>query len=201
MAPTDQFRSSSNSPQDPSRSPQSHLDVPASSTPVEMTSLPSTSVSQEARSTATESQFDAPSEAGAVQRTVDGPSRTAEATQAPIEEKTGTPTTTTAPTNLARLQSTAIGPSSDEPIPVPLETGPTLMITLLLINGARHPFKLDGKYFSKRNVEVQGNDPFNLSVYKLKELILREWREGWSPFIPTITLPQSALITPRRMGT
>lgn len=53
------------------------------------------------------------------------------------------------------------------------------MITLLLINGARHPFKLDAKYLNKRNVEVQGNDPFNLSVYKLKELILREWREEW----------------------
>lgn len=23
------------------------------------------------------------------------------------------------------------------------------------------------------------NDPFNLSVYKLKELILREWRDEW----------------------
>jgi Ubiquitin-2 like Rad60 SUMO-like len=53
------------------------------------------------------------------------------------------------------------------------------MITLLLTSGARHPFKLDAKYLSKRNVEVPGNDPFNLSVYKLKELILREWREEW----------------------
>lgn len=53
------------------------------------------------------------------------------------------------------------------------------MITLLLINGARHPFNLDAKYLSKRNVQAQGNDPFSLSVYKLKELILREWREEW----------------------
>lgn len=53
------------------------------------------------------------------------------------------------------------------------------MMTLLLTNGARHPFKLDGKYLNRRNVEVQGNDPFNLSVYQLKELILREWREEW----------------------
>jgi len=49
----------------------------------------------------------------------------------------------------------------------------------LLTSGARHPFKLDAKYLQKRNVDVQGNDPFNLSVYKLKELILREWREEW----------------------
>jgi len=53
------------------------------------------------------------------------------------------------------------------------------MITLLLTTGARHPFKIDPKYLLKRNVDVQGNDPFNLSVYKLKELILREWREEW----------------------
>lgn len=79
-----------------------------------------------------------------------------------------------------RACSTAIGPSSDQPMPVAKDdsTGPTLMITLLLTTGARHPFKIDPKYLLKRNVDVQGNDPFNLSVYKLKELILREWRDG-----------------------
>lgn len=81
-----------------------------------------------------------------------------------------------------RTFSTAIGPSSDQPI-VPSKdgdnSGPTLLITLLLTNGARHPFRLDGKYLQKRNVQVSGNDPFNLSVYKLKELILREWRDEW----------------------
>jgi hypothetical protein len=79
-----------------------------------------------------------------------------------------------------RAFTTAIGPSSDQPMPVSKDesTGPTLMITLLLTTGARHPFKIDPKYLLKRNVDVQGNDPFNLSVYKLKELILREWREG-----------------------
>ena len=56
---------------------------------------------------------------------------------------------------------------------------PTLSITLLLTSGARHPFKLDNKYLAKRNVVVEDNDPFNLSVYELKELILREWREEW----------------------
>lgn len=81
-----------------------------------------------------------------------------------------------------RAQPTAIGESVESPIPLPKDTenaGPTLMITLLLINGARHPFNLDAKYLSKRNVQTQGDDPFNLSVYKLKELILREWREEW----------------------
>jgi hypothetical protein len=84
------------------------------------------------------------------------------------------------PIKMNRVFSTAIGPSSDQPMPLPKDesTGPTLMITLLLTTGARHPFKIDPKYLLKRNVDVQGNDPFNLSVYKLKELILREWREG-----------------------
>lgn len=94
---------------------------------------------------------------------------------APLTSSTSMP-----PTQLTRLQSTAIGPSLDEPLSITKEadSGPTLNLTLLLISGARHPFKLDGRYLNRRNVQVQGNDPYNLSVYKLKELILREWRDG-----------------------
>ena len=76
----------------------------------------------------------------------------------------------------------AIGPATDKPTPVPKESeieGPLLFITLLLSStGARHPYKLDEKYLKKRNVNVEGNNPINLSLYKLKELILRDWREG-----------------------
>ena len=76
----------------------------------------------------------------------------------------------------------AIGPATDKPTPVPKESeieGPLLYITLLLSStGARHPYKLDEKYLKKRNVIVEGNNPINLSLYKLKELILRDWREG-----------------------
>jgi hypothetical protein len=86
------------------------------------------------------------------------------------------------PQAVTRTFSTAIGPSSDSPV-VPAKdvevTGPVLVVTLLLTSGARHPFRLDAKYLAKRNVEVADTDPFNLSVYKLKELILREWREEW----------------------
>lgn len=86
------------------------------------------------------------------------------------------------PQAVTRTFSTAIGPSSDSPV-VPAKdvevTGPVLVVTLLLTSGARHPFRLDAKYLAKRNVEVADADPFNLSVYKLKELILREWREEW----------------------
>lgn len=65
------------------------------------------------------------------------------------------------------------------------DAGPVLVITLLLPSGARHPYKIDEKYLTKRNVNVPdmtengGKDPFSISVYTLKELILREWREEW----------------------
>ena len=76
----------------------------------------------------------------------------------------------------------AIGPSSDRPTPIPkeAESENALMVTLLLTNGARHPYKIDDKYLKKRNVSVEGDNPINLSIYDLKNLIWREWREGTS---------------------
>ncbi|KAE8376904.1 ubiquitin-related domain-containing protein [Aspergillus bertholletiae] len=61
------------------------------------------------------------------------------------------------------------------------DQGPSLMITLLLTSGSRHPFKIDGKYLQKRSVNVENHDPFAMSVYTLKELIWREWRQDWEP--------------------
>jgi hypothetical protein len=58
------------------------------------------------------------------------------------------------------------------------DNGATLLLTLLLGSGARHPFKIDGRYLQKRAVSVPDNDPYAMSVYTLKELILREWRSG-----------------------
>ena len=94
--------------------------------------------------------------------------------------------TTTDQPQISRLDSVAIGEATeDSPIVSPSETGPTLIITLLLTTGARHPYKLDEKYLTKRNVTVPGltengkKDPLTISVYTLKELILREWREEW----------------------
>lgn len=75
----------------------------------------------------------------------------------------------------------AIGPSIDKPAPNPQESdliGFSLFITLLLISGARHPFKIDERYLKKRNVNVDGDNPVNMSIYTLKELIWREWRDG-----------------------
>jgi|SRR5690242_9430690 len=73
----------------------------------------------------------------------------------------------------------ALGPSTDGPAANPDNSnGPTVVIMLLLTTGARHPYKIDEKYLKKRNVTVEEMDPYNISVYTLKELIWRDWREG-----------------------
>lgn len=121
-----------------------------------------------------------------VPRTPPGPVRTdtttalAQALAAPSDAPPAT--VLVPPSNRTRSQSTAIGPSTDQVDPIIKEedqSSPKLELTLLLTNGARHPFLIDSKYLAKRNVTVQEDDPFNLSVYKLKELILREWRDEW----------------------
>ncbi|EGX92721.1 Ubiquitin [Cordyceps militaris CM01] len=64
---------------------------------------------------------------------------------------------------------------------------PVCNITLLLTSGTRHPYRLDAKYLSRRNVVMPDEtehghpDPFSISIYTLKELILREWRSDWEP--------------------
>ncbi|KAF4126695.1 Ubiquitin family [Geosmithia morbida] len=63
--------------------------------------------------------------------------------------------------------------------------GPICNITLLLTSGSRHPYKISARYLSRRNVPIPEvtdaglPDPFSISVYTLKELILREWRSDW----------------------
>lgn len=75
----------------------------------------------------------------------------------------------------------ALGPSTDGPAANPDNAnGPTVVIMLLLTTGAKHPYKIDGKYLKKRNVTVEDMNPYNISVYTLKELIWRDWREGTS---------------------
>ncbi|KIX04274.1 uncharacterized protein Z518_05141 [Rhinocladiella mackenziei CBS 650.93] len=169
----------SSSPQDiPQQQHRAQQELP-SPTPVEMSSLASTSQqnpssSPPANNGATE--FSAPSHAR--------PARTDTSTaiDQSMNPPPPPPSTVGNPQSGTSIYTTAIGPSSDSPV-VPAKdgetAGPTLTIALLLTSGARHPFRLDGKYLTKRNVDIPANDPFNLSVYKLKELILREWREEW----------------------
>ncbi|KAJ3944537.1 uncharacterized protein N0V96_006072 [Colletotrichum fioriniae] len=73
--------------------------------------------------------------------------------------------------------SMAIGPSVDDVQPVtnsPAD-GPVCNITLLLTTGARHPYKLDEKYLTKRNVNVPGLT----EAGKKDPLHYQEWREEW----------------------
>lgn len=98
-------------------------------------------------------------------------------------------------TSRPRMNSEAIGPSIEitKTPPPPADGGPRILITLLLTSGARHPYKIDEKYLTKRSVAVPGvtengkKDPLTISVYTLKELILREWRDEWEtkPSSPT----------------
>jgi len=104
------------------------------------------------------------------------------------------PSAATAPVSSAPLQSDAppaappVDGPSDSPGIAPAETStatsqqappPVVAITLLLTNGARHPYKIDEKYLRKRNIDVEDMDPFNISVFTLKELIWRDWRDDW----------------------
>ena len=84
----------------------------------------------------------------------------------------------------------AIGASTDEPIhpsKATPATGPQLLITLLINTGARHPYRIDEKYLKKRNVSVPDNNPVNMSVYTLKELIWRDWRDGKISYLSAVT--------------
>ena len=162
-------------PQQPSR-PGDDLPNP---TPVEMSTLESKTTPPEQEGGSRLASLDGSTKPRGPMRT-DTTTALEQSAHPPPPPVPAIPDTPLAPAS--RTFSTAIGPSSDSPI-VPSKdaeaTGPTLTMTLLLTSGARHPFKLDAKYLSKRNVEVAGSDPFNMSVYKLKELILREWREEW----------------------
>jgi hypothetical protein len=77
-----------------------------------------------------------------------------------------------------KVAATAAPDLSSEASKEPEESGPSLTIVLLLITGTRHPFKIDANYLRKREVSVENNDPFSMSVYTLKELIWRAWQEG-----------------------
>lgn len=82
--------------------------------------------------------------------------------------------------NTVSRGATSADGSGTEDMSGPEQTGSgsTLMITLLLTTGARHPYKIDERYLKKRNIQAPNNDPFEISIYVLKELILREWRDG-----------------------
>lgn len=95
------------------------------------------------------------------------------------------------PSAVTRNDSEAIGGPADLPTPMPkspipaMSNAPVIQFTLLLASsGTRHPYQINEKYLSKRNINALGEDeqfdPSVISVYTLKELILKDWRDGKS---------------------
>ncbi|KAG5980873.1 hypothetical protein E4U55_003542 [Claviceps digitariae] len=110
----------------------------------------------------------------------------AAATDAPSKGKEKEEDVAPRPTKERSNSILAIGPAHDDITVAPAHSeGPVCNITLLLTSGSRHPYKIDAKYLSRRNVAIPDEteagqpDPFSISIYTLKELILREWRNDW----------------------
>ncbi|KAH7035480.1 uncharacterized protein B0I36DRAFT_360836 [Microdochium trichocladiopsis] len=118
------------------------------------------------------------------------PVQTGEAAAAPVATTDGAAEDTAAPTAPAKPSANAddadlaINPV-DPADPVSAGDLAVDIMLVLVSNGNRHPFRIDEKYLTKRNVTITGNsedgrpDPSSITVYTLKELILREWRPDW----------------------
>lgn len=125
----------------------------------------------------------APSSSTALQSKSDSPEQsTVPASPKGKEKETAPP-----PPAKESQDAMAIGPAVDDVRSTMggSTEGPVCNITLLLTSGSRHPYKIDAKYLHRRNVEIPDKtendqpDPFSISIYTLKELILREWRSDW----------------------
>lgn len=77
---------------------------------------------------------------------------------------------------VAAVASAASPPDDSADVP-----GSAVMVVLLLTTGARHPFRIDHRYLEKRSVTPAEGEPLNISVYTVKELIWRDWRDEWEP--------------------
>lgn len=174
--------------------------TPAGSTPVEMTTLsrpenvptepPEDKPAQESRPIQAKHSTSSTAEPSGIQDHTSQPlSLTTQPTEATSAAAQSQPVDTTpdcppssSTDHSPLVRSTtepAIGPSTDKPSLIQADaSSQTLFITLLLTNGARHPYKIDEKYLNKRNVSVEGNNPVLMSIYTLKELIWRDWRDG-----------------------
>ncbi|KAI9886266.1 MAG: phosphatidylinositol-3,5-bisphosphate 5-phosphatase [Watsoniomyces obsoletus] len=89
------------------------------------------------------------------------------------------PTTSPAQVNMASNQV----PLSSEAAMAATSSSPTVPtsvnITLLMISGARQAYRIDDKFMKRHQIHPPGNDVLEISVYTLKELILRDWQDEW----------------------
>ncbi|OAX83103.1 hypothetical protein ACJ72_02546 [Emergomyces africanus] len=167
---------------DPTEStePTEHSEPSGASTTIGE-NAPTSLISQPPETTA--SQL-APPTATTTTTTTTNTTATTTANNEPLQQQTQSTAHSACQTEEPKPCDPAIGPSSDAPSPTGKEaedSGMVLDINLLLITGARHPFKIDGKYLRKRQVDVPDSNPYAMSVYTLKELIWREWRSEWEP--------------------
>ncbi|KAF2869740.1 ubiquitin-related domain-containing protein [Massariosphaeria phaeospora] len=159
-------------PQQPGSRPSSGHQA-LSTSPVEMKTLTPSTIDPSAQSAANPSSL----EPSALQPPNAPPLQSAATPTAPAA-----PAASSKPADLTRSETEAIGPSTDTPAANPDNSnGPVVVIMLLLTTGARHPYKIDERYLKKRSMIVENMDPYNISVYNLKELIWRDWRDEWEP--------------------
>lgn len=93
-------------------------------------------------------------------------------------------TATIAPTDTAAAAAVVYTPLKDmKTASSPIEpTVAPLSITLLLISGVRHQFVMDEAYLTRHSVKTGKEalkDPFEMSVWQLKECIWKDWKEEW----------------------
>lgn len=65
---------------------------------------------------------------------------------------------------------------------------PAINLILLLPTGARHNLHINENYLREQNVPIEARSIFSISVYTLKELILRDWHEGTCFLLPLISV-------------
>ena len=166
------------------------VNTPPSSTPLEMSTLEAQNLSERATAPPTmedntQSAVVVDQEEGRTDRndntTTSIPNAVNEDDRPPSATKeTATPKVDTSALPAAPA-APAIGSATDAPVVAPKKeevAGPSLSITILVISGGRHPFLIDQKYLQRTNTNVAQNDPYQMSVYTLKEMIFREWRSG-----------------------
>lgn len=104
------------------------------------------------------------------------PSATPAATTAAPTDTTALPEATVAAVVYSPLKDMRTASSPIEP------TAASLSITLLLTSGVRHQFVMDEAYLTNHSVKTGKEtlkDPFEMSVWQLKECIWKDWKEEW----------------------
>lgn len=87
-----------------------------------------------------------------------------------------------------RLSRQSLSQSPLHNTSLPSDDGASLLLTLLLTTGPRYPFRVAMGDLRKRDVQVTDDDPYQISIKMLKELILDGWRQGWFSAFPAIPM-------------